>query len=373
LPIAERLLSEGRFNGPDSRPDSKVPLGYPAFLALVKKVYPSAHLLAVVCIQVALDGLVAVLIYALAWLVASPRAGLLAGIGWLVYPPALAMSTWITAENLFTVLFVLSTLLLVYSLKQPGVRWSLAAGLVLGIATLVRGTCLWLPLFLLPLWCRRSLPQGKLKGAAFLAGMLCCVVPWTIRNQLVLGDPILVSVGSGSVFLQGSDERVFTIAGKQAYYPAMVADAQKAGLEKPPEGAPESAIDSWLLKLGLRNYQLRLHERPWSFFPFLLHKFLRLWYGTESGRTFQQIGLGLCSAVVVPLALWQSWRWRTDQPHLAWLLGLLVLYFVGLHWATLPEYRYLHPLFPLLILAASQAVVTRFSRARAQPGPSSRA
>lgn len=40
LPVAQRLIREGRFNGPDCRPDSKVPPGYPAFLALTLMVAP---------------------------------------------------------------------------------------------------------------------------------------------------------------------------------------------------------------------------------------------------------------------------------------------------------------------------------------------
>ena len=45
LPVANRLLSEHRFNGPDSRPDSKVPPGYPGFLAVVRLLGPEKSFL----------------------------------------------------------------------------------------------------------------------------------------------------------------------------------------------------------------------------------------------------------------------------------------------------------------------------------------
>src|SRR4051812_25506926 len=36
IPIADRLVAEGRFNGPESRDDSWVSIGYPVFLAATK-------------------------------------------------------------------------------------------------------------------------------------------------------------------------------------------------------------------------------------------------------------------------------------------------------------------------------------------------
>jgi hypothetical protein len=35
---------------------------------------------------------------------------------------------------------------------------------------------------------------------------------------------------------------------------------------------------------------------------------------------------------------------------------LVVLYFIGLHWITLPEYRYMHVIYPVLLLGTCQAV-----------------
>jgi 4-amino-4-deoxy-L-arabinose transferase-like glycosyltransferase len=356
IPIAERLLAEGRFNGPESRSNSKVPIGYPAFLAIVKVIAPHSFLLTTACLQMGLDFLVACLVYVIALGIDCARAGAAAGVAWLLYPPEVVISTWITAETLLTALLMLSLLLLWRSLGRRGLGLSFGAGLVLGAATLVRGTCLWLPPFLLPLWLSPAVNRGLLKGAAYGVGMLCLVLPWTLRNQLVLDDPIMVSVGTGHVFLQGSDEQIFTIEGIEGQYSTMFDEARKAGIERPPKGSKNSTIDSWMLRIGLHNYQVRLQERPQSILPFAVHKFVRLWYGIESGGMKQQILLACCSVLVVPLGLWQLWRWRTGQPQFAWLLGLVVLYFIGLHWITLPEYRYMHVIYPVLLLGTCQAV-----------------
>jgi hypothetical protein len=362
IPIADRLLSEGRFNGPESRTHSKVPPGYPAFLAVIKTIAPLSFLPATVCSHMLLDFLVAYLVFVVALRVHWPWLGTWAGLAWLLYPPEVICSTWITAEPLFTALLMFSMVTLLCSLNRRGFSLAFGAGLILGAATLVRGTCLWLPPFLLPLWFSRTVNRGLLKGAAFWAGMLCFVLPWMLRNQWVLGDPIMVSWGTGQIVLQGSDERVFTIEGGREYFPGMFEAADRAGIERPPAQGRRSEYDRWLMRVGLHNYKERLRERPLSFFPLAVHKFARLWYGTESGGMRQQAFLALCSVAVVPLGLWQLWRWRTSQPQLLWLLGLLVLYFILVHWITLPQFRYMLPIYPLLLLGMCQWVASWFER-----------
>ncbi|WP_410962035.1 hypothetical protein, partial [Salmonella sp. SAL4359] len=63
----------------------------------------------------------------------SIEVGWLAGVLWLIFPPAVIISTWITSETLFTTLLVLSIVMLIRSLSQQrGVELSFAAGLTLG-------------------------------------------------------------------------------------------------------------------------------------------------------------------------------------------------------------------------------------------------
>lgn len=358
LPAALRLDIEGRFNGPDSRQDSKVPIGYPAVLALAEKLLPGHFLTAIVCLQMGFDLLGAMLLYWLGHHLRLSGAGLLAGIGWLIFPPELVMSTWITAEPMFTVLFLACICVLVGSLDKRDVTGALVAGLILGIATLFRGTCVFLPFALIPLWLSRHVPLGIGKGLAFTAGLFAVVLPWTIRNQIVLKDPILVSVGFGSAFRQGAEARFMTIDGKRKYYPVAAQEAEAAGMRKP-QVEKESAIDHWLLQLGIYSYKVRARKRPLSFVPFAIYKFFRLWYGVESGRRTTELFLGLCSLVVAPLGLWQVLRWRKSLPELSLLFGLTLAYFILLHWVSLPEYRYMHPVFPILIFAVACWVTTR--------------
>ena len=136
-----------------------------------------------------------------------------------------------------------------------------------------------LPLF----WCSRQVPKRRAKAIAFLFGTWCIVLTWTARNVIVLGDPILVAVGSGSVFMQGSDERVFTIAGKTKWYPVMYQAASDHGIRKPADNQ-ESKVNAHMCAIGHFNYRTRWETAPLSFIPFFLKKALRLWYATKTAK-----------------------------------------------------------------------------------------
>lgn len=360
LPAANHILTVGTFNDHDTfRYSSQAP-GYSVFIALVQYISPRWYLDLVVCLQVLLDYCVALLLLFLGRRASSIEAGWWAGVLWLIFPPAVVISTWITSETLFTMLFVLSIVMLIGSLFQPGgVGLAFAAGLTLGVTTLVRGTTQLLPVLFLVIACFRGVPKCLLKCTLFLVGMCLLVLPWTLRNLRVLGDPIIVQTGLGAPFLQGSRSEYFTIEGKSKNYPVLASEAAQEGLLEPTDRKATS-YERWNFKLGLRSYRIRLKEEPLSLFPFVLHKFVRLWYGTETGALSKNLILGICSLLVVPLGIFQIWLWRREHLHLSVILYLLVLYFIGIHLICYPEFRYMAPIYPFLIFAASHQYMKLF-------------
>ena len=178
-----------------------------------------------------------------------------------------------------------------------------------------------------------KIPKRRSKAIAFLLGTWCIVLAWTARNVIVLGDSILVAVGSGSVFMQGSDEKVFTIAGKAQWYPLMYQAASDQGILKSADNK-ESISDANMFAIGLLNYRKRWQTAPFSFIPLFLKKTLRLWYATESGGFTQQIILGCGSLAIVPLGFWGLWRWASEQPLTACLFSWIIAYFVIVHVVT---------------------------------------
>jgi hypothetical protein len=349
LPIARRMAAEGRFNGPDSRPDSKVGPGYAAVIAVAMKVFPRNYLTAVVVVQHTADLLTALAICLMAGCILSPPAAVLAAAAWQLFPPALIIAGWITSETLFTALLTSSTALLLMSFYREEAYWSALAGVALGFSAYFRTTPIALPLLYVPIW---LIFRKRRDAVVFCAAAYLTILPWTLRNAIVLEDRIPVAVGFGSTLLQGSDSRFFSGAGKTALYPGVYADAARAGITKPASDH-ESGIDAWMGEIGIYQYSRRWRERPLSFLPFAAHKWLRLWYGTESAHWKNQVFLGLCSFLVVPWAFIQFSRWRLKWPAAMSIVGAQVFYFMALHWITLPEIRYMLPLYPLLLIGAT--------------------
>jgi 4-amino-4-deoxy-L-arabinose transferase-like glycosyltransferase len=360
IPAAQRLLTEGRFNGPDSRPDSKVPPGYSTILAATMAVGHGHYAVLAVLLQMIADLVTALLLFWAGRTFVGPWQGAMAGAVWLLYPPEVVLSTWITAETIFTTVFIAAVIVLIASLSKPRASLTLLAGTLLGAATLFRGTpvILCVPLVLLAL-SRHAYRWSVL----LLVGFAVVVAPWGVRNRIVLDDPILVAVGFGSAFLQGSDARVFTIDGKHANFPELYESAARAGIVKPASDH-EGRIDSWLFAVGLHRYAERLKTEPLSFVPFVARKALWLWLSTETGTFRGQLLLALCSLPIVLPGLVQVWRWAIAGTSFGMVIAIICAYFIVLHMATVPLNRYMLPIYPLLTLGASawfvDLVRTRF-------------
>jgi hypothetical protein len=350
FPTAERLLHSHTFNDLDSRKDSHIGPGYPFFLAIIRATGISHDLIVTVIVQMFADLAGALCLYACAVMMGSPAVGAWSGLLWLLYPPAIVLSTWITQESVFTALLIASlTLALASDISAKG-RPGLAflGGIAMGLATLFRATPELLPVFFLPFWARQ---RRWLDAAAFIGGMALCIGPWAIRNQIVLHDRILVSTGAGAPFLLGtSEEQVHQLSKKGEFYNQASADGRAAGIYKP-TSERESDIDSWQIKLGLMYYKKRLQERPLSYIGFAVGKFGQLWYATDMATPRSEIALGIFCLPVLPLAFWQVWVWRKTNPRLFFLWGATILYFIAMHMALEALVRYMLPIFPLLLYA----------------------
>lgn len=83
----------------------------------------------------------------------------------------------------------------------------LAAGLVLGYATLTQPALQLLGAALIAYEILRRTPvlETALRFALVLGGMALVIFPWTMRNERVLGEPVLISTNGGSVFYRANN------------------------------------------------------------------------------------------------------------------------------------------------------------------------
>jgi 4-amino-4-deoxy-L-arabinose transferase-like glycosyltransferase len=136
----------------------------------------------------------------------AARAGLFA---LAVYPNAILYVPLALTEVVYTTLLLAGIWLIV---ARRHWAMPIAAGLVFGVATLVKAqTLVIVPAVLAIGWwrdgdCLRRLPATVLRGAVILAAAALVIAPWTIRNHRVLGAWVAVSTNGGITLLTGNND-----------------------------------------------------------------------------------------------------------------------------------------------------------------------
>lgn len=117
------------------------------------------------------------------------RASLLSGIAIAIYPILWMYPLGLGSENLFMPLLLVAIMLLLDAMRSASRLRLLASGLVLGAAILTRpALALFLPLAGIWTWRQAGLRSAVLITLA--AGAV--LIPWSVRNSLVLGRPAFV-------------------------------------------------------------------------------------------------------------------------------------------------------------------------------------
>ena len=350
------LIRDGNFVSNPDFPMYMPPL--PAlFVAGVQSVF-GPSLMPVKLIQIVMDaGAVALLCYG-ASLMFSGTVAALAGLMFALYPFSAFVPVYIGTEPLFVFLLMLFSALALSAMRFNSIRLFLAAGFVLGLATLARGTTLFLWVFLLPLVMvyARTLPVSRafLQCGVLFFGFAVALAPWVIRNFAVHDAFIPASV-SGSPLLAGADEGFWLIEDRERNLPAYAAYLKKEkGISLPPNPTWADK-EEFYRKAAIVKYQERYETRPLSFVPFYAKKFARLWYGTESGKNellVVLINLPLYLFALVGLVLTIT-SCRVLPLYVVCLIG----YFVGIHLVVFGYFRYMVPIMPLVMTLSALGIL----------------
>ncbi len=355
------LLRSGASFGDPSFPVFTPPL-YSLLLATVGSVSEaSTHGIRIA--QMVIDSVTAVLTCLLARELVSARVATFAGIAWALYPFAIYSTQYVGTEVLFAFFLLAFLLYFVWAIKHES-RWlDAGAGLCLGLATLTRGTTQFLPL-LLPLvlvWFTKDRRRVLRSSGVMLACFVLVVFPWGLRNYLVLHEIIPIGTNS-SVILWGSSKPLLTIDSRVKELPQLYNRARAKGIVAAPPDASASEKDRYFLQLAIENYRQAVRNDPLGLVELLITKFVRLWYSTESGNN--QTVILLVNLFIYPLALVGAVAvWKERNPFGLLLFGV-VIYFALLHWATLPLFRYILPVMPIILCLACLGFDRVFSGTR---------
>lgn len=208
--LALRAAQGEGYVGDQGQPTSFRAPGWPLLLAgIYWLVGPCAPLVyGLLCI---LGALACMFTYQLARELVTEGTARTAGLLAAFYLPHIYFSAGFLSESLFVMCLALGVWLFLLARKRESLLLLTAAGLTLSWATLTRpfAVLLWPVLFAIlavaPRWrkCARLVPVSLFTAAFFV-----CIVPWTVRNQLVHGRFVFIATNGGSTFYGGNNERV---------------------------------------------------------------------------------------------------------------------------------------------------------------------
>jgi hypothetical protein len=213
-------------------------------------------------------------------------------------------------------------------------RW-LLPGLLFGLTAMFRPEYLLVgiafALFaLIRVWRTRGWQLSLAATAALLAAMLLPIVPWAVRNQVVLDRTVPISTGGGKAlyvgtFLpaDGEYQRVKAILAKR-YLDRDLEPHSRALEEVDPTPLfdrvaaryPDLPRDSALGKIGKQNFSHYFGEDPIGYLAMTARKAWRMWSAgigeameSTAGRITQTLIVLLALAGLAVLA-WRRWWWE---------------------------------------------------------------
>lgn len=214
-------------------PNAYVTPGYPLFLSAIYAVVRDPYLQITVArgLQMALGAATTIIAFlAVRRTIGRSDVALLTAFLVAVYPP-FVQSSW----QILTEVLALFTMVLYFWLQASGLVtgsrwWNIAAGLAFAAQLLVRPVLLPLAplpfLYLLVKHGWRRWPEALRAGLWTALGAIVLMLPWWIRNLVVLNQMVLTSTGSANPFL----------AGTYPYLRGMLEDFSRAGLTSEDQG-----------------------------------------------------------------------------------------------------------------------------------------
>lgn len=363
--IAANLASGQGYSWYMGLPTAFRPPGYVFFLSAIYAVAGHSFYIARI-VQAVITGFHGVLTYAVGRRVFGEQAGRWSGVFVAAYVPLVLYAVGLLTENLFIPVLLLGVLFLLRSRGERRWRWTIAAGLTLGAAVLIRPDFTLFLALLLPWY---GLPERNWRRAAGQTGVICgivavMVIPWCVRNYNHTGQFVYLDTRPGyNLYIgyreeaDGSFDMDAAIELAELYRDAMISG----------EADSDVIMHNWGKAQALafiRAHPLRaLGLVPLRFMHFwnLEHRmFLFAYSYNYVGALPPAAVIGLMALLMSPFAflclagvVGTAYGERTAG--LALLL-LLLGYYTALHCAVFGEARLHFPLVPIIAMAAGAGV-----------------
>ena len=235
-------------------------------------------------VAISISSLAAPLMYLIAATIMPRRWALLAGLGCAIHPTFLFYSIETLTEPFYIPFLFLAVLMTVRAMRRPGLATEFTAGVAWGLAALCRPHALPAAV-LLALGMGLTLRSWR-PVLGLTLGTVLILTPWSTRNFLVFGKPVLLSLEGGETFLGANN-------------PYVIRDPELAGM--------------WIAPMGIQKYRARMIQ---------CHNEL------EINDALMRISLDYLRGhpQVIPRIVFNKWtRWLTPITQSGGLTRLIVL------------------------------------------------
>lgn len=342
IQISQNFLSgKGLISSPD-RIAFRPPL-YPLFLSGVYYLFGDGYW-PIRIVQSILDALTCMMVYFLGKRVLNGLTGKIASVICAIYPFFIFFTGFELTETLFIFLLVVTFLFLIKSVENLSYKYSIIAGILLGLSTLCRPIIAgFVPFAIINLAINWKMNKKKIVinlGAVVLS-FLFTISPWIVRNFLRFGEFVPLTTVSGRVLWEGNNPQ--SSGGPCEYWPK--------GIEK----LSEIEQDRYLKDLAMQV----IIDNPNRFIKLMGKKFIRFWniipnYAGFSSFKYRIISI-LSDGIIIPLSIIGiilSFKIKRKM----FLFYMLIMFFTIFHMIFLASIRYRAPIMSFMVIFAAYSV-----------------
>jgi 4-amino-4-deoxy-L-arabinose transferase-like glycosyltransferase len=331
--LSKALYEEGSFGGPSFRDASDWSPGAPLLYAASFYATGGAREGTARIVELLLGLGAIVVVYLLGRRINCRPAGLLAALGVAVYPPFIHSTGALFSEPPAILTLPAAVLAFLWASEQQRLRAWLAPGLLFGLTALFRPEYLlvgvaFVALALIRVGRARGWRPGLAGAGLLVVALLIPIVPWTIRNAVVLDRVVPISTGGGKAlyvgtFLpaDGEYQRVKALLVRRYLHRDL--DPHSSALEavnptplfdRVATRYPDLPRDSALGKIGKQNFSHYFDEDPLGYLAMTARKTWRMWsagigeaMASTAGRIIQTTLVALALAGMGALAWRRRW------------------------------------------------------------------
>ncbi|MCW2998326.1 MAG: hypothetical protein JWN65_1875 [Solirubrobacterales bacterium] len=311
---------------------------------------------------------VVVLVALVARRLAGPCAGLIAAALAAVYPVLVGADGSLLSETLYGI-WVLAVLLAALELHaRPRLGPALVLGVAGGLAALTRGEGVLLALCVAAaaLWAAGGPPRARVRLAAVV--VVACgltIAPWTVRNWIVLGQPVPISTNDSTVLAGANCRPAYSGANMGAW------DFGCIDIPRRPYRSEVALADGWRSD-GLRYAADHLGRLP-VVIPIRVLRTFDLWqprrqtlFAEGQDRRVAKAGVAAWF-LLVPFAVWGLVLLRRRGRPIAILLAVpAAIVLTSAIGYGVPRFR--HPVDLVAVIAAGCALAAWAERRAAVRG-----